>query len=721
MKYEALNAIGFVNSTQFQPAANHYRKYGRYDDGDPDTYYNDEYWTEEEKRCIEGYEVGGIWIPGDYYFYLNYCRIQLIEEIGGKDNTYKQIHNNKAKNARRVGKRHEDFPAFWDLDYMYFRSVDIATNGIGEEDYKKLPIELNINPDYRGGGRHFVWLKPRGVGASWKGAAKPLRNFCLIEDSKSYMIANEKEFLTKDGIWSKFHELNNWLLATNAKTRQPNAIGLGKKSDFKKSHGEMHFRASFKFTDELGNETEEGIMSEVFGVSLQNNWQKARGKRGQLILWEELGKFPNADKAWEVARPSVEEGDINFGTMIGFGTGGTEGSNFESLRNMFYNPTDFNILCFENILDEGLEGTDCAFFTPATMNTAFIDKDGNSDKTAAREYFQAERDKVKNSKDSTLLPRKMAEAPFTPKEAVLETGNNIFLSKALLEHKDRVENNKLYDLMGTKGMFERVGLEVKFFPKPDATPIHIYPHLGKYRDYSGIPIIYSQPYKVNGEIPKNLYKLCLDTYRNDDAGSSSSLGSAYIIEQANSFTPTGGDLIVATYTGRPESQEEFNKIIFLMAEFFNAEIAFEADEPGDVVGYAKRNKKIKFLADEFELAYDETLKSSGNSSKQQFSMKMSSGKENKRKRQGDLFIKSWLYTVRKTLPDGKEILNLHTIFDLGLLEELSQYNLEKNCDRVSAIRIGMYHQQELLYNEIVPQTIRKTQESRKLFDRPLFA
>ena len=27
--------------------------------------------TEEKKRCIEGYWVGGVWMPGNLYFYVN--------------------------------------------------------------------------------------------------------------------------------------------------------------------------------------------------------------------------------------------------------------------------------------------------------------------------------------------------------------------------------------------------------------------------------------------------------------------------------------------------------------------------------------------------------------------------------------------------------------------------------------------------------------------------
>lgn len=714
-----LNAVGFVNTQLFQPAANHFRKYGRYDDGELDSYYYDEYWDEEETRCIDGYSVGGIWIPGDYYFYLNYCNIQIVEEIDIKKGaTYGEVHDTKPTKARRVGKRHSDFPAFWDVDYMYFRSVDIATNGITNDEYNKLPIDLNIMSWDRTGGKHFIWLKPRGVGASWKGAAKPLRNFSLIAESKSYMMANEKEFLTKDGIWSKFHDLNNWLKATNPNTRQQNASGLAKLSEYKKDNGEMHWRASFKYTDDRGNESEEGLMSEIFGVSLNNNWQKARGKRGQLVLWEELGKFPNADKAWEIARESVEEGDINFGTMIGFGTGGTEGSNFESLKTMFFDPIMYNILCFDNIFDEGMKDTACGFFTPAYRKTAFIDKDGNSLVELAKDYYESEREKVKKSKDPSLLPRKMAENPFTPKEAVLETGNNIFLSKLLLDHKKKVEHSKLYQTMATIGMVERVGSKIDFIPDPTLVPIHLYPHKNKYTDYKGAVIMYQKPYKINGEIPKNLYKLCLDTYR-DDETTGDSIGSAYIIEQANTFTPTRGDIIVASYNGRPSTQEEFNRIIFDLCELYNAEIAFEADEPGDIVGYAKRKKKIFMLADAFELAYDVTLKSA-TTAKWQFSMKMNAGKDNLRKKKGDTFIKQWLYTIRRTNPDGTDVLNLHTIFDLALLEELCNYNMDRNCDRVSALRIGMYHQQELLYNEITPRAGTQISVKNNFFKKSLF-
>ena len=690
---DTVNSLGFVNTQYFQPAANYFRKFGRYDDGVEGTYYHEDYWNEEIRRCLNGYSVGGTWISGFHYFYLNYCRIQLVEEV--KQETYGTVHDKKPRKERRVGKRSEDFPAFWDVDYMYFRSLDIAMNGISDEEYAKLPMELNIHPDFRDGGHHFVYLKPRGVGASWKGAGMPLRNYSLIRKSNSYMLANEREFLTKDGLWTKFHELNNWLIGYNDITGNINAPAIGKISDFKADNSELYYEASVKVDGKKA-----GYLSNIFGVSLQNNWQKARGKRGQIILWEELGKFPNADLAWNVARPSVEEGDITYGVMIGFGTGGTEGANFEAIKNMFYDPLAYG------------------FFTPAYMKTAFIDANGNSLIDKGKAYYDSERETAKRAKDPTKLPRVKAEDPYTPQEAVLTVGKNIFMTQMLLDHKKYVELNNLHNTIPQIGVVERSGKEVKFIPKLGLEPIHKYPHNNKYNDYYGAVLQFQVPYKKNGRIPENLYKLCVDPYRHDTT-TGDSIGAIYVIEQSNNFTPTRGDLIVAAYVGRPETQDEFNRILFDLNELYNGEIAFENDEPGDIVGYAKKHKKLEVLAEEFQLAFDEQIRTS-EGSKRKFGIHMASGVKNQRKKQGDIFIKNWLYTVRYIREDGSPYLNLHTIYDLGLLEEFIGYDIDKNCDRISALRVGVYHMQELMYNEIAPRDVNIMDSKRQFFDRELF-
>jgi len=126
----------------------------------------------------------------------------------------------------------------------------------------------------------------------------------------------------------------------------------------------MRKRAGMFIKDEYGNEIEVGYKSEIIGVTLKDNPDIVRGKRGKLILFEEAGSFSELGAAWSIARPSVEQGTVTFGLMLAFGTGGDVGSNFATLKDMFYNPKGYNCLEFKNIWDENVTNQSCGFFCP---------------------------------------------------------------------------------------------------------------------------------------------------------------------------------------------------------------------------------------------------------------------------------------------------------------------------------------------------------------------
>ena len=90
----------------FRPSAIHFQKYGCYTKLRPNPNPNSEYgkWIRTEiKRCWYGYirPSDGEWITGDYYYYLNYCPIQLIKKL---------------PNGQSV--RTIDFPRVWDGQYL---------------------------------------------------------------------------------------------------------------------------------------------------------------------------------------------------------------------------------------------------------------------------------------------------------------------------------------------------------------------------------------------------------------------------------------------------------------------------------------------------------------------------------------------------------------------------------------------------------------------------
>ena len=112
----------WINSNIFRQEAIKFQKNKTYTTapfGTPDWM---EYWEEQLKRCISGYEVreedGRIHkITGHHYFYLNFTQIQIVEENGEDDES--AVAEKKTQN-----------PDFWDGDYDYFWSLEIARNGL---------------------------------------------------------------------------------------------------------------------------------------------------------------------------------------------------------------------------------------------------------------------------------------------------------------------------------------------------------------------------------------------------------------------------------------------------------------------------------------------------------------------------------------------------------------------------------------------------------------
>ena len=68
--------------------------------------------------------------------------------------------------------------------------------------------------------------------------------------------------------------------------------------------------------------------------------------------------------------------------------------------------------------------------------------------------------------------------------------------------------------------------------------------------------------------------------------------------------------------------------------------------------------------------------------KRQYGMHMTEA----RKRQGEIYIRDWLNTVRRTEENGKQLLNLHKIYDPALLMELIKFNHKGNFDRVMSFQ-----------------------------------
>lgn len=545
------------NVDYFRERAIYFKEHGCYTKLVPNKHPDSDYikfWREEERRCLQGYmREDGIWITGYHYFYLNYSPIWLTVPSEG--------HEQKA-GGRRKADRVYTFPRFWDSDYQYFHYIEQAEDA----------------------GMHGITLKTRGRGYSFKGGAMLARNFYLVPGSKSYAVAEEKEYLTKDGLLTKAWDVLDWIDNHTPWKKVREKVNLP-----------MHKKASY-----LEGDIEKGIKSEIIGISLKNDPDKAIGKRGKLMLWEESGKNRYLLEAWQKARPSFEQGEDVFGFMIAFGTGGTVGANFEGMEEMFYNPDGYNIYGVSNIWDDGRVNSKCGFFVPEYMNReGCYDENGNSDIDKAQMEVEKEREKVKKtSSDPTTFTLFKSQLPFNPQEAIIKTEGTIFPVEDLKAHLAEVETHpiKYTEPNWKTSLVVNSNGQVEWKYSNDE-PIRMFP-LKETKNVKGCIEIFEQPVKNSeGNIPFGVYIAATDPY--DDDGTVGSLGSTFVMN-----TLTGR--LVAEYTGRPNTAEEYYENVLRLCKYYNAVNNYENNKKG-MFSYFDQKNSLYLLADTPKILADMEL------------------------------------------------------------------------------------------------------------------
>lgn len=658
------------DTDKFRQAAIFFQQHGCYTLAPRGTTDYNKYWEQETDRCLNGYTApDGEGITGYNYFYLNYSPIMRLKE---------EEYTDREGNLRKRRQRILEFPSFWDYDYYYFCAIEQA--------------ELE--------GKHMAVLKCRQRGYSFKGGSMLVRNYMLIPGSKNFAIASEQKFLIGDGLLTKAWQIMDFLDKHTAWAKQ------------RLVSTRMERTSGYKITDEFGKQTEQGYLSSITGITLKNDPERVRGTRAKLVLWEEGGKFPSLLDAWRIEQPSVETDDGKaFGLMIAFGTGGTEGASFEGLKELFYKPKSYNVLSFPNIWDEGRENTECAFFVPAYSNLesfdddgnqVYMDKDGNSYKEKAIQNLIDQRNKVKDGGASQQsIDRFISERPIRPAEAVLELGKNIFPRKLLMDQLTRIRTN-----MKLQSMKHIVDLEwdgngqVKATEKPSGD-ITNYP-LKKGDKPHGSVVIWEYPVK---DPPLGLYIGGCDPYDHDDSFTNS-LGSTFIFKRVRAGE-AWTDVIVAEYSGRPDTAEEYYENVRKLLTFYNARLLFENERKG-IYPYFTNKHCDYLLADQPDKIISEVFKDSKVQRRKGCHM------TKQIRAYGEGLILEWLLDE---FEEGHP--NVERVYSEPLIEELIENDGVRNVDRVIALCMVMIYREELY--QVKVSSAKEQNKQVELFEMPLFS
>lgn len=591
-----------------------------------------QFWKDELYKWKHGLvrESDGEWIPGTLYFYWNYSPIWLVETVGLK-----------SEGSKSKGERVKKFAKPWLGDYLYFHYTQQAKDN----------------------GKHGKVLKTRGIGFSFKNASESPRNMYVYPGSgnPNFHLASDKTFLSGDkGIWGKILDTLDWIGEHTPLAK--NRIVDGKKA----------MELQLGYLDEYGSR--KGNLSSIFGISLKDNPDKARGIRGPLIHYEEDGLFNNLEKAWNVNRKAVEDGDVAFGFMLAGGTGGTMGASFAGSEKLFYKPGAYNIYGLKNVFDKNTNGeSECSFFWGAYLNRneCYDSVDGEPDVVKALVEILLDRHLVKySSSESTAITQKKAEEPITPQEAVMRTEGTMFPVADLKEYLESIapkQESFLSEHYVGELVLNNSG-DVEWKPNSDLSPLRSYDSSDNNK--TGCLEIFEMPRKnAAGDIVRGRYIAGIDPI---DADTGTSLFSIQIMDL---FT----DRIVAEYSGRPRLANDAYEIALRALRFYNAEANYESNLKG-LFSYFDSKNCLHYLADVPQVLKDMDMVKATNL----YGNKAKGTHANKEiNKWGRLLQAQWMQTKAHGDEDD-ERLNMHRIRSIPYIEECIAWNSDGNFDRVSS-------------------------------------
>ena len=677
------NSGKWLDTSVFRKAGETFMKNGYYC---PDPYGSPawyEFWKEERRRCLKGYEVDGHKITGNYYFYLNYCPIQKVD-----------ILNATGRRANKI----KGFPDFWDGDYNYFWIREIARDGILEalhvpkeeqarinalpdeerfpilrEYYDTLGLFFDPLPDQLDGGLDLILGKARRRGFSFKNASVAVCNFFHRPNSYTMLIAYEKKYLFpgKKTIFGKCKEYINFVNEHTAWKMPSDYINT-----------QQHIRASYKETKD-GVDIEKGFMSEIEAISFKDNPDAGRGADAYDIIGEEVGAWgtPGGLKNTIAAmRSSSEAGMFKTGMMTMFGTSGDMEGGTVDFADLFRRPKANGFMSFKDRwgkFKEKVEG----FFFPKHMNTeGFYDENGNSDMESAKQAeLLTRKTLIDNGATSTEIQKRMQEEPLDSAEAFALVAANTFPVVELQAQLDKVIAMNLQAIKGTPVKLHYVDGKITATPILDgsAKPITSFKDIPL--DIQGCPIIYEFP----ADPPQGLYKIGYDPIRQEHGTSLAGI-IVYKGTQVGSYTH---DIPVAEYVGRYDDPDDIDRVAEMFADLFNTKVMYENEVTG-VKNYFRRIKRLSLLALQPDTVISKNIK------KSKVARVYGCHMNEQLKDAGERYVKSWLLTVLDYDENDNPVRVIDRIYSIRLLEELISYFRKGNFDLVSALFMCMFQVQE---------------------------
>lgn len=408
--------------------------------------------------------------------------------------------------------------------------------------------------------------------------------------------------------------------------------------------GDDMLKSGYKIKDKHGKWSTGGYQSVVHCRTMSNP-EVFKGERVSLMVFEEAGEFKELLNAYMSSKACFMDGDIQFGVPVIGGTGGDIEAASKDFMEMYYNADAFNLI---------------PMFIPASKcYHGFFDlKAGISDVTGATDALMERREQLRAAGNQKGFNLELQNYPLSVEEAFLQTKSSKFNIANINAQRSTILSDETL-----KGQIQRGRLE-----------------WNEYGDGVDWILDPDGPYKILAHPKTELKGLDIggiDSYDQDDS-TTSSLGSAIIYRRFyNMDLP--GNYVIADYTERPKTAEEFWDGCLKLAVYYNASMLVEYTRIG-VIGYFQRQGMTKYLKERPVTAHSPKTKN-----KNKYGIQMNKHTKSVMEQFMNKYIEE----------------NCEDIWFVELLDELANYGL-RNTDRAIAFGLCLIHDIDL-YNKQVKQ------------------
>jgi hypothetical protein len=476
-------------------------------------------WAEQYDRCMNGYSVGGKWISGFLYAYVNFGTIRSIDE--------------------KTGSKKLQLPELRDIEF----ELDVIENECIKEE------------------KGLLIIGPRRFGKSFKNSFRCVYTSIFLQDNSAVFAGREDKMLLSMGFVKQHLEGNlkntQFYIPHKGNIKNELILGFDKEDPTIKKFVWKDYGAS------------------IYARNFNNNkHDSANGLSLKFALFDEIGIWPGLIESFNSSKPCWQDGQKWYGMPILVGTGGDMEKGTKEAREMFYNPEAFNLKSF---VDPSNENKKTCLFVPGyySVSSELRDEFGQVDKERAIKLIEDEREKLRKEKSSETFIKFLQYYPLKAEEAFLISSSNFFPSELI---QSQIQELTLSDYQPQRGyLYQNVKNEIVFQEDIEKNEVS-YP-VDANADLEGCVVIYEHPYKINTTVPINLYIAGLDPYAQDESANSDSLGSLMIYKRFFDNNQSY-DTLVAEYTGRPKTLNLFYEQVVLLLKYYNSKCLYENNIQG---------------------------------------------------------------------------------------------------------------------------------------------